>query len=145
MFAKILIPTDGSKLAVAAAENAVAFARDANASVVFAHVLEPFRIFTTDSDKLTASQEDYDRLSDQQAVQFLAEVELRARHQGVASYTVKLRKEEIHEGIIQAAITNGCDLIALGSHGRGGVAGLILGSVTTKVLSHSRIPVLVYR
>jgi len=82
MFTKILIPTGGSRLAVAAAENAVAFARDANASVVFVHVLEPFRIFTTDSDKLAASRKDYDRLSDAQAVQFLTEVELRARHQG---------------------------------------------------------------
>ena len=141
---KILIPTDGSRLAVAAAENAVAFARDANASVVFVHVLEPFRIFTTDNDKLAASRKDYDRLSNAQA-EFLTEVELRARHQGVASHTVKFRSDQVHEAIIEAAIQNGCDLIAMGSHGRGGVAALILGSVTNKVLSHSRIPVLVYR
>jgi len=145
MFAKILIPTDGSRLAVTAAENAIAFARDANASVVFVCVIEPFRIFTTDSDKLAASREDYDRLSDEQAVQFLNEVELRARHQGVACHTVKLRSDEVHQAIIEAAVLHGCDLIAMGSHGRGGVAALILGSVTNKVLSHSRIPVLVYR
>ncbi|WP_431323093.1 universal stress protein [Rhizobium sp. YTU87027] len=145
MFAKILVPTDGSRLAVTAAENAVAFARDANASVVFVCVIEPFRIFTTDSDKLAASREDYDRLSDEQAVQFLNEVKLRARHQGVTCYTVKLRSDEVHEAIVETAGLHGCDLIAMGSHGRGGVAALILGSVTNKVLSHSRIPVLVFR
>lgn len=145
MFAKILVPTDGSKLAVTAAENAVAFAGDAKASIVFVCVIEPFRIFTTDSDMLAASREDYERLSDEQAVQFLNEVELRARHQGVTCYTVKLRSDEVHQAIIDTAVLHGCDLIAMGSHGRGGAAALILGSVTNKVLSHSRIPVLVYR
>ncbi|KWV57134.1 universal stress protein [Rhizobium altiplani] len=145
MFAKILVPTDGSRLAVTAAENAVAFARDAKASVVFVCVIEPFRIFTTDSDKLATSREDYERLSDERAVQFLNDVELRARHQGVTCYTVKLRSDEVHQAIIETAVLNGCDLIAMASHGRGGVAALILGSVTNKVLSHSHIPVLVYR
>lgn len=145
MFAKILIPTDGSKRAVSAAENAIAFAREVNASVVFVHVLEPFRIFTTDSDKLTACREDYERLSDAQATQFLVDVELRARHQMVACDSVKLRSDQIHEAIIDTAVLNGCDLIAMGSHGRTGVAGLIIGSVTNKILSNSRIPVLVYR
>lgn len=145
MFSKILIPTDGSRLAVASAENAISFARDARASAVVVHVIEPFRIFTMDSSKVSASQEDYERLSEAQAEQFLADVELRARHQGVTSNTIKLWSSQVHEAIIQAALQNGCDLIAIGSHGRGGIGGLILGSVTNKVLSHSRIPVLVYR
>ena len=97
MFAKILVPTDGSKLADQAAENAVAFARDASAPVVFVHVVEPFRIFTLDSDKLTANREDYERWSDHQAAMFLAEAERRARDQGVASYTVKRRSDQVHE------------------------------------------------
>jgi len=97
MFAKILVPTDGSKLADQAAENAVAFARDASAPVVFVHVVEPFLIFTLDSDKLTANREDYERWSDHQAAMFLAEAERRARDQGVASYTVKRRSDQVHE------------------------------------------------
>jgi nucleotide-binding universal stress UspA family protein len=145
MFTNILIPTDGSKLAEAAAENAVAFARDAKASVVFVYVIEPFHMFTTDSEKLTIAKDDYDRFADAQAVKFLSDVEARARLQGVVSHTVKVRSDQIHTAIVDAAIENGCDLIAMGSHGRGSVANLLIGSVTAKVLSHSRIPVLVYR
>jgi nucleotide-binding universal stress UspA family protein len=145
MFTNILIPTDGSKLAEAAAENAVAFARDAKASVVFVCVIEPFHIFTTDREKLTIAKDDYDRLADAQAAKFLNEVEARARHQGVVSHTVKVQSDQVHIAIVDAAIENGCDLIAMGSHGRGSVASFLIGSVTARVLSHSRIPVLVYR
>ncbi|MCS3741602.1 MULTISPECIES: universal stress protein [unclassified Rhizobium] len=143
MFTKTLVPTDGSKLADQAAQNAVSFARDANASVVFVHVVEPFRIFTLDTDKLTANREDYEPSSDHQAVTFLAAAERRARDQGIASYTVKERSDQVHEAIVKTALVNGCDLIAMGSHGRGGVAGLLLGSLTNKVLSRPQIPVLV--
>lgn len=145
MFTKILVPTDGSQLAVTAATSAVEFARDANASVVFLHVLEPYHIFTTDTEQLTSSREDFELLSDQQAVSFLTEVELLARRLGVTAYSVKLRSEHAFESITQTAILNGCDLIAMGSHGRGGLTGILLGSVTTRVLASSRIPVLVYR
>jgi len=50
-----------------------------------------------------------------------------------------------YEGIIDAARTKGCDLIFMASHGRKGVAALVLGSETTKVLTHSKIPTLVCR
>ena len=50
-----------------------------------------------------------------------------------------------HEEIIRAAKDNGCDLIFMASHGRRGISGLLLGSETNKVLTHSKIPVLVYR
>jgi nucleotide-binding universal stress UspA family protein len=107
MFTNILIPTDGSKLAEAAAENAVAFARDAKASVVFVCVIEPFHIFTTDREKLTIAKDDYDRLADAQAAKFLNEVEARARHQGVVSHTVKVQSDQVHIAIVDAAIENG--------------------------------------
>jgi nucleotide-binding universal stress UspA family protein len=50
-----------------------------------------------------------------------------------------------HEAIIEAAVTRGCDLIAMASHGRRGISALVLGSETMKVLTHSKLPVLVYR
>jgi nucleotide-binding universal stress UspA family protein len=83
--------------------------------------------------------------TDAQAAEFLNEVEARARHQGVVSHTVKVQSDQVHIAIVDAAIENGCDLIAMGSHGRGSVASFLIGSVTARVLSHSRIPVLVYR
>lgn len=71
MFSKILVPTDGPRLAVVATENAVSIARDASASVVFVRVIQPFRIFTADSMKVSASREDYDRLSGDKRISFL--------------------------------------------------------------------------
>ena len=53
--------------------------------------------------------------------------------------------ESPYRAIIDAANQHGCDLIFMASHGRGGVAGLLLGSETQKVLVHSKIPVIVYR
>ena len=50
-----------------------------------------------------------------------------------------------HEGILNAAAANGCDLIFMASHGRRGIGALLVGSETNKVLAHTKIPVLVYR
>jgi nucleotide-binding universal stress UspA family protein len=51
----------------------------------------------------------------------------------------------LYQAIIAAALDRGCDLIAMASHGRGGLSAVVLGSVTNKVLTHTKIPVLVYR
>ncbi|TCR76711.1 universal stress protein [Rhizobium sp. BK376] len=145
MFLNILVPTDGSPLALSAVERAVAFARDANAAVVFVTVIEPFHIFSAESEHLSNTREEYRKAADVQATRFLTEAELKARHQGVIYRTVKVESAKVHSAIIETAVDHGCDLIAMASHGRGGVGSLLLGSVTTKILSHSRIPVLVYR
>jgi nucleotide-binding universal stress UspA family protein len=50
-----------------------------------------------------------------------------------------------YQAIIEAATERGCDLIFMASHGRHGISALLLGSETGKVLTHSKIPVLVYR
>jgi nucleotide-binding universal stress UspA family protein len=47
--------------------------------------------------------------------------------------------------IVKQAKKSGCDLIVMASHGRKGLQGLLLGSETAKVLTHSTIPVLVIR
>ncbi|MGO7041552.1 universal stress protein [Rhizobium acaciae] len=145
MFLNILIPTDGSALARSAVEKAVAFARDANATVTFVTVIEPFQVFSVESEQLSNTREEYRRLADAQASQLLTDAEIQARDQGVVSHTVKVESDEVDSAIIETALKHGCDLIAMASHGRGGVGSLLLGSVTAKVLSHSRIPVLVYR
>ena len=75
----------------------------------------------------------------------LQEAAARAAAAGVAHRTEVAMGEDPHEAIIAAARTHGCDLVAMASHGRRGVKALVLGSVTAKVLTHSEIPVLVYR
>ena len=50
-----------------------------------------------------------------------------------------------HEDIIEAALDAACDIIFMASHGHRGITALFVGSVTQKVLPHSKIPVLVFR
>jgi nucleotide-binding universal stress UspA family protein len=59
--------------------------------------------------------------------------------------TVQVENARAYEAIIAAASDRDCDLIVMGSHGRGGLSAIVLGSVTNKVLTHTKIPVLVYR
>ena len=66
-----------------------------------------------------------------------------ARAAGVACETVQIEQDHPYEGIIETAERRGCDLIVMASHGRSGIAAIVLGSVTTKVLTHTKIPVLV--
>ena len=66
-----------------------------------------------------------------------------ARLAGVACETVQIEEDHPYEAIINAAQQRGCDLIVMASHGRSGIAAIVLGSVTTKVLTHTKIPVLV--
>jgi nucleotide-binding universal stress UspA family protein len=138
-------PTDGSPLAFKAVERAVEFARDIAATVVFLTVVEPFHIISIESEQLTSTRDSYERLADMQAAQFLAEAEMKARERDVTCHTVSVESDNVHLAIIDTAIAHSCDLIAIASHGRSGVSALVLGSVTAKVLSHSQIPVLVYR
>jgi nucleotide-binding universal stress UspA family protein len=76
---------------------------------------------------------------------YLAAAEKEAREAGVACDLVYEKNDSPYEAIIRVAEQKGCDLIMMASHGRRGVKGLLLGSETQKVLTHSKIPVLVYR
>ena len=62
---------------------------------------------------------------------------------GVSYDTIQVENEQPYQAIIAAAKNKGCDLIVMASHGRSGLSGVLLGSVTNKVLTHTKIPVLV--
>jgi nucleotide-binding universal stress UspA family protein len=145
MYSHILVPTDGSPLSTAAVEKSLAFARDAHAKVTLLSVVEPFHIFSADADQLATSRAEYDRLAPEQATRYLTEAGRKAAALGVPFETVQLENDDPYAAIIDTATMAGCDLIAMASHGRRGVAALVLGSETLKVLTHSKIPVLVYR
>jgi nucleotide-binding universal stress UspA family protein len=68
-----------------------------------------------------------------------------AKAAGVAYDTVQVEHEHAYQAIIDTARSKGCDLIMMASHGRRGIAAVVLGSETVKVLTHSKIPVLVHR
>lgn len=145
MFNHILIPTDGSPLSSVAIERSLTFARDAGAKVTVLTVVEPFHIFLSETEKLSGTKEGYERQPEEQAAQYLTEAELKAKTLGVPCEALMLRHNRPYKAIIDTATANKCDLIAMASHGRKGVSAIVLGSETMKVLTHSKIPVLVYR
>ena len=57
---------------------------------------------------------------------------------GVECQTLRVEHEHPYEAIINTARSRGCDLIVMASHGRRGIGAMILGSETTKVLTHCK-------
>jgi nucleotide-binding universal stress UspA family protein len=84
-------------------------------------------------------------MAEQQAREILMAHEASAKAAGVSCASVTSISDIPYEAIIAAAEKVGADLIFMASHGRRGISGLLLGSETQKVLTHSKIPVLVYR
>jgi nucleotide-binding universal stress UspA family protein len=145
MFRHILIPTDGSLLSSAAVESGVALARDAGAKVTVLAVVEPIQVWWTESGQLDQSNAGGQSPANDEISLHLAEAERKATAQGVPCTVLQVAHEHPYRAIIDTAKKSGCDLIAMASHGRRGVNALMVGSETTKVLTHSSIPVLVYR
>jgi nucleotide-binding universal stress UspA family protein len=132
VYKNILVPTDGSKLAGKGAKQAVMLAASLGAKVTAVYVTAPY-------------QPSHAEEAAKAARKALAEVEIEAHTAGVPFATRVVNAARPHEGILRAARAAKCDAIAMASHGRGALGGLLLGSETTRVLAHSRIPVIVYR
>ncbi len=147
MFKHILVPTDGSELSRKAARGAVLFAKDCGARVTALHVKpEPQLHYYLEGARYDpAVLEKIAEATEREAHKYLDYVEDLCRDSGVRCARLTETSDDPYRVIIDTAIRNACDLIFIGSHGRGGLAGLLLGSVTSKVLTHSTIPVLVYR
>jgi len=145
MFTHILIPTDGSRLAEEAVDKGIALARSCGARVTFLTVVEPFHILGADAVQLESTRNDCEKHATAIARETLARAEARARAVGVDAAVIDGEDDQPFQVIVHAAKTLGCDLIAMASHGRRGMAALMIGSQTMKVLTHSRVPVLVYR
>jgi nucleotide-binding universal stress UspA family protein len=88
---------------------------------------------------------EYKKHAEAHAQKVLGSVSASAKLAGVASETLHIEHDHIYQAIIDAASARRCDLIVMASHGRRGVSAVVLGSQTVKVLTHSKIPVLVYR
>lgn len=134
----ILIPTEGSQLSTDALEKALAFAKEIGAKTTVLTVVEPFHIFSTNIDQLESTREEYDRHSQQAADRILADAGARAGTHGVDCHTTQVTNHEPAKAIIDTAAQRGCDLIAMASHGREGFTAFMVGSVTMKVLAHSK-------
>jgi nucleotide-binding universal stress UspA family protein len=145
MFKHILIPTDGTPLSTTAIQNALQLARAVKAKVSVITVTEPFHIFSMDSAQLADTRSAYETHAREAAQRCLEAAKRQAEALGVECEASQVEHAMPYKAITDTATAKGCDLIAMASHGRRGAAALILGSETTKVLTHSSIPVLVYR
>jgi nucleotide-binding universal stress UspA family protein len=145
MYKQILIPTDGSDLSRKAIEQGVALAKSIGASVVGITVSPSFHTFAIDPVMVTETPEQYQKNCEARAEQHLGVIRDAAKAARVPCQSVHGISDHPYEAIISAARDKQCDLIFMASHGRRGVSAVVLGSETTKVLTHSKIPVLVCR
>ncbi len=145
MYKKILLPTDGSQLSTAAIAQGVALAKAIGAKVMGMTVSAPFHTFALDPMMVGDTRETYKKDCEERAAKDLGAIKTAASAAGVPCEVVHVNADHPYEGIIDTAKTAGCDLILMASHGRKGASALVLGSETVKVLTHSKIPVLVCR
>ncbi|NMG14665.1 universal stress protein [Aromatoleum bremense] len=147
MFKHILVPTDGSPLSESTVARAVLFAKDAGARITFFYAQPDFPMPIYGEGALIdpTTPEQFAKSAEEEARKILGKAKALADSEGVAADTDTIVNEVPYEAVIDAAKRHGCDLIFMASHGRRGIAGLLLGSETQKVLTHSNIPVLVYR
>ncbi len=147
MFKHILIPTDGSPVAAKAVKAGLELAKEIGATVTVYYGLDPMPApyygdgYTVDARAIN----DIERSARATGEKVLDKIEQTAKTAGVPFNALITKPATPYDGIIAAAKKCKCDVIFMASHGRRGIASLVLGSVTNKVLSHSKIPVLVYR
>jgi nucleotide-binding universal stress UspA family protein len=145
MFKHILIPTDGADLSRKAVIYGVQLAKSLGARVTAITLTEPYHVASMDAVLVAETTEEHDERVARIADRALEQVKMAAEAAGVTVETVRESHDQPYRAIIDCALANQCDLIVMASHGRRGVAALLLGSETAKVLTHSTIPVLVYR
>lgn len=147
MFKHVLVPTDGSELSQETARRAVLFAKEIGAKITAMYAKPEYPVTYYGEGALIdpTTPEKFAELAEQQSGQNLAYVEQLCQESGVEYGRQSVTNDVPYEAIIQAATDAGCDLIFMASHGRRGFSGLLLGSETNKVLTHSKIPVLVFR
>lgn len=147
MFKHILIPTDGSETALKAVRAGIALAAETGARVTGYCAQEPVPTHIYGEGYLADKKlvAEFEKRAGEYAQKSLQAVEAEAKAAGVACATFVTKSPVPYRGIVDAAEKKGCDAIVMASNGHRGFQKLLLGSVTQEVLTHSKIPVLVYR
>jgi nucleotide-binding universal stress UspA family protein len=149
MFKHILLPTDGSKLSNKAVKRAIQLAQALGAKITAVHVIGEYSLRVQDEGfvmpEIPALKKRFEQEEAARAKKILGAVKESARKANVDCDVVTVSSNVPYEMIIKQASKSKCDLIMMASHGRRGLQGFLLGSETQKVLTHSKIPVLVCR
>ena len=145
MHRHILLPTDGSELSQEAIDYGMALAKSVNAKVTVMTVSTPFYTLAVEPGMITDTPEQYGKRMATLAAKYLNVAKEAALAAGVSCDTMHVEHDHPYLAIIETASQKSCDLIVMASHGRRGISAIVLGSEALKVLTHSTIPVLVFR
>ena len=146
MYQHILISTDGSDVAQKAVDHGLTLAKDLGAKVTIITVTERIPVYAGFDGGLSAvAYDDYGAGQKEAAGKVLAAAKEAASRVGVTAETALIENALPAEAILETAKARNCSLIAMASHGRRGLGRLFLGSVTSEVVAHSSVPVLVVR
>lgn len=147
MFKHLLVPTDGSTLSTDTAKRAIGFAKETGAEITFFYAKPDYPIALYGEGALIdpTTPDQFSAMAEKQSAEILLACQSLAASAGVTANTTSEVSDVPWEAIIKAAERFNCDMIFMASHGRRGLTGFVLGSETQRVLTHSKIPVLVYR
>lgn len=147
MYKNLLVATDGSKLSSKAVAHAIGLAKAVGAKLTafYAAPDYPLPAYADGVVYEPVPRDEYKKLAAQDADKILKDVAAKASADGVACTTTYSIAAAPWEAILDAAKKNKCDGIVMASHGRRGVTALLLGSETQKVLTHTKLPVIVVR
>ena len=145
----ILLPVDGSDPSRKAEKECIAFAKSTGAKVTAIHVVSHFHLhfqpWATPKSLHTKIEKEHEEEAKEIAQKVVSAIVARAKEKGVQCDGLVVVGDHPYEEIISSAENRKCDLIMMASHGRRGLDAVLLGSETVKVLTHSKIPVLVVR
>lgn len=145
----IMLAVDGSEPSRKAEKECIAFAKSSGAKVTAIHVVSHFHLhyqpWQAPKSIHTTIEKRHEEEAAEIARKMMSGVEARAKAGGVKCEGLVVVGDHPYEEIINNAEQRKCDLIMMASHGRRGIDALLLGSETAKVLTHSKIPVLVVR
>lgn len=148
MYKHIMLPVDGTELSQKAVNECLALAKSIGAKVTAIHVVPHFHVHVPvgfNSELIGQLEQQREEESRKIGRKMLADLEASARSNGVECENVVVVGDSPYEEIIDHAGKRGCDLIMMASHGRRGLDAVLLGSETVKVLTHTKVPVLVVR
>lgn len=146
MFKNILVPTDGSEPSRRAAAMGVELARIHGGKVTAIHVIPDYHLLIAYEGAFDpVTEERIEQEARVRAESYLDDMRKVAADAGVPCETICDTSDHPYEAILRTAEAKSCDLILMTSHGRKGLAAVLLGSETRKVLTHTTVPVLIVR
>lgn len=145
----IMLPVDGSELSRKAEKECIAFAKSIGAKLTAIHVVSHFHLhfqpWATPKSVHTKIEKEHEEEATEIAQKMISALTKRAKVDGVECDGLVVVGDHPYEEIVNSAEERKCDLIMMASHGRRGLDAVLLGSETVKVLTHTKIPVLVVR